>query len=50
MPHAGQTDKKLEKGDFVIIDWGGEAGGYYSDMTRTLLLAGPDMGPKKKDL
>ena len=48
MPHAGQTDKKLERGDFVIIDWGGEAGGYYSDMTRTLLLAGPDMSPKKK--
>ncbi|MGO9953834.1 MAG: M24 family metallopeptidase [Dissulfurispiraceae bacterium] len=48
MPHAGQTDKKLEKGDFVIIDWGGEAGGYYSDMTRTVLLAGPDTGRKKK--
>ena len=48
MPHASQTNKKLEKGDFVIIDWGGEAGGYYSDMTRTLLLAGPDMSPKKK--
>jgi Xaa-Pro aminopeptidase len=48
MPHAGQTDKKLEKGDFVIIDWGGEADGYYSDMTRTLLIAGPDMSLKKK--
>lgn len=48
MPHAGQSDKKLEKGDFVIIDWGGEAGGYYSDMTRTLVLAGPDIGRKKK--
>ncbi|MFA5354355.1 MAG: Xaa-Pro peptidase family protein, partial [Thermodesulfovibrionales bacterium] len=23
MPHAKPTDKKLEKGDFVIIDWGG---------------------------
>jgi Xaa-Pro aminopeptidase len=48
MPHAGQTDKKIEKGDFVIIDWGGEADGYYSDMTRTLLIAGPDLGRKKK--
>ncbi|HMK55621.1 MAG TPA: Xaa-Pro peptidase family protein [Dissulfurispiraceae bacterium] len=48
MPHAGQTDKKIEKGDFVIIDWGGEAGGYYSDMTRTLLMAGPDVERKKQ--
>jgi Xaa-Pro aminopeptidase len=50
LPHAGQTDKKLEGGDFVIIDWGGEADGYYSDMTRTLLIAGkgPDLDLKKK--
>jgi Xaa-Pro aminopeptidase len=48
MPHAGQTDKKLERGDFVIIDWGGEADGYFSDMTRTVLLAGPDIGRKKQ--
>jgi Xaa-Pro aminopeptidase len=48
MPHAAYTAKKLEKGDFVIIDWGGEADGYYSDMTRTLLIAGPDMERKKK--
>jgi len=47
MPHACQTEKKIEKGDFVIIDWGGEAGGYYSDMTRTLLMSGPDMARKK---
>lgn len=40
MPHAKPTDKKIEKGDFVIIDWGGEAEGYCSDMTRTLLMAG----------
>jgi Xaa-Pro aminopeptidase len=38
MPHASPTEKRIQKGDFVIIDWGGEADGYYSDMTRTLLL------------
>jgi Xaa-Pro aminopeptidase len=48
MPHAVQTEKKIEKGDFVIIDWGGEANGYYSDMTRTLLVLGPDIARKKK--
>jgi Xaa-Pro aminopeptidase len=40
LPHAGVTDRKLAGGDLVIIDWGGEAGGYYSDMTRTLLVKG----------
>jgi Xaa-Pro aminopeptidase len=38
MPHASPTEKRIQKGDFVIIDWGGEADGYYSDMTRTLLV------------
>lgn len=38
MPHARPTEKRILKGDFVIIDWGGEADGYYSDMTRTLLV------------
>lgn len=40
MPHLRPSEKKIEKGDFVIIDWGAEAEGYYSDMTRTFLMAG----------
>jgi Xaa-Pro aminopeptidase len=48
LPHAGVTDKRIGKGDFIIIDWGGEAGGYYSDMTRTLLISGPDLLLKRK--
>lgn len=48
MPHAKTTSKKIEKGDFVIIDWGGEADGYYSDMTRTLLADGPGLSEKKE--
>jgi Xaa-Pro aminopeptidase len=46
MPHGKPSDKKIEKGDFVIIDWGGEADGYYSDMTRTLLMNGKDLSEK----
>jgi Xaa-Pro aminopeptidase len=38
MPHAKASDKKLSSGELVVIDWGGEAEGYYSDMTRTFLL------------
>ncbi|TAL23924.1 MAG: aminopeptidase P family protein [Nitrospirae bacterium] len=46
MPHAKATEKKIEAGDLVVIDWGGEAGGYFSDMTRTLLVRGKDMSKK----
>ncbi|MEO5361577.1 MAG: Xaa-Pro peptidase family protein [Nitrospirota bacterium] len=49
MPHARPTEKVLEKGDLLIIDWGGESGGYYSDMTRTFLIGGGnDLGKKKE--
>ncbi len=40
LPHLRPSEKKIEKGDFVIIDWGAEAEGYYSDMTRTFLMSG----------
>lgn len=49
-PHAGAVDRKMQPGDLVVIDWGGEAGGYYSDMTRTLLLSGGSDVAKKKHI
>ncbi|NIR13308.1 MAG: M24 family metallopeptidase, partial [Desulfobacterales bacterium] len=48
LPHAKPTGRRLKPGDLVTIDWGGEADGYFSDMTRTFLLRGPDMSEKKK--
>jgi Xaa-Pro aminopeptidase len=48
MPHARPTEKKLNKGDLVIIDWGGEADGYFSDMTRTFLIKGNNIIKKKE--
>ncbi|MBI4690804.1 MAG: aminopeptidase P family protein [Nitrospirae bacterium] len=48
MPHARSSEKRLDAGDPVIIDWGGEAGGYFSDMTRTLLIKGPNIDKKKE--
>ena len=48
MPHAHPTDNKIRAGDLVVIDWGGEAGGYYSDMTRTLLVKGANISRKKE--
>jgi len=49
LPHATPTNKKIESGDLVIIDWGAEANGYFSDMTRTFLINGIDsLGLEKK--
>jgi Xaa-Pro aminopeptidase len=46
-PHAGVTDRKVRPGDLVTVDWGGEADGYCSDMTRTVLVAGKETARKK---
>jgi Xaa-Pro aminopeptidase len=48
MPHIRPTEKKIKAGDLVVIDWGGEAGGYFSDMTRTFLINGGDISKKKE--
>ncbi|MDA8077949.1 MAG: Xaa-Pro peptidase family protein [Nitrospiraceae bacterium] len=48
MPHAKPTDRRLSPGDLVVIDWGGEAEGYFSDMTRTLLINGRSLSRKKE--
>jgi Xaa-Pro aminopeptidase len=40
LPHAHPTDNRVKPGDFVMFDWAGEAGGYFSDMTRTFLMKG----------
>ncbi len=41
MPHAVPTDKKIEQGDLITIDFGACFGGYMSDITRTLWLGEP---------
>jgi Xaa-Pro aminopeptidase len=49
MPHAKPMERKFANGDLIIIDWGGESDGYFSDMTRTLLIdKGNDMNKKKE--
>ncbi len=37
-PHGVPTDKKIESGDFVTIDFGTKYHGYCSDMTRTFAV------------
>jgi Xaa-Pro aminopeptidase len=48
MPHWRNSDKTLNYGDFVIIDWGAEYEGYFSDMTRTFIIGKADN--KKKEI
>lgn len=35
LPHAVPTDRTLQPGDLLIIDWGARVDGYVSDLTRT---------------
>ncbi|MEW6599383.1 MAG: Xaa-Pro peptidase family protein [Nitrospirota bacterium] len=48
LPHAKPTDRIIKKGDLIIFDWGGECDGYFSDMTRTILIKGPDISRQRK--
>lgn len=38
LPHGVPTDKKIENGDFVTMDFGAVVNGYRSDMTRTVAV------------
>lgn len=41
LPHAIPGQRKLQKGDMITMDFGCKAGGYCSDMTRTVALGEP---------
>lgn len=38
MPHGRASEKRLEVGDFVTFDFGACRGGYFSDLTRTVVV------------
>lgn len=48
MPHGVPTDKKIEIGDFVTMDFGAVCGGYRSDMTRTIAVG--EISDKQKEI
>lgn len=37
-PHASPSERPLASGDLLVIDWGANVGGYFSDITRTFAL------------
>ncbi|MCQ6278065.1 Xaa-Pro dipeptidase [Bacillus sp. EB600] len=42
LPHGVATEKVIEKGDFVTLDYGAYYKGYVSDITRTIAIGAPD--------
>ena len=38
LPHARSSSRTLERGDFLLMDFGAEVGGYCSDVTRTVVM------------
>jgi len=38
LPHAQPGERKLQKGDFVVVDNGAKYAGYHADMTRTVVI------------
>lgn len=48
LPHGVPTDKPIEKGDFITMDFGAIYKGYMSDMTRTVAVG--DVNDKQKEV
>jgi Xaa-Pro dipeptidase len=41
-PHASPSERKLQAGDLLVIDWGAAYDGYISDLTRTFAVGKVD--------
>lgn len=41
-PHAAPSERKLQSGDLLVLDWGARFEGYISDLTRTFALGAVD--------
>lgn len=41
-PHASPTDRPLQPGDLLVVDWGAACDGYISDLTRTFAVGAVD--------
>ncbi len=41
-PHASPSDRRLQAGDLLVVDWGAAYDGYISDLTRTFAVGEVD--------
>jgi Xaa-Pro dipeptidase len=46
-PHAGPSERKLQAGDLLVVDWGAAVDGYISDLTRTFAVGAVEAGYRK---
>jgi Xaa-Pro aminopeptidase len=47
LPHGKASGKRIEKGDFIVIDFGSGFQGYHSDQTRTVVCGSPSSEQQK---
>jgi len=47
LPHGKASGKRVERGDFILIDFGSEFQGYHSDQTRTVVCGSPSSEQQK---
>ena len=47
-PHASPSDRKLQSGDLLVVDWGARIDGYISDLTRTFAIG--DVEPELRKI
>ncbi len=47
MPHATPSERKIQKGDFIVMDFGGLSNLYPSDITRTVVVGKASEEQKK---
>ena len=47
LPHGKASGKRIEKGDFILIDFGSGFQGYHSDQTRTVVCGSPSQEQRK---
>jgi Xaa-Pro aminopeptidase len=46
-PHHDTGDRRIARGDAVVLDFGGTRDGYWSDITRTVVVGEPDAEQRK---
>lgn len=49
LPHARTSDRILEAGDFLLLDFGAEVGGYCADLSRTFVV-GARATPRQREV
>jgi len=42
LPHGGPTDRKIQQGELVVLDYGATRSGYAADTTRTIAFGEPE--------